>query len=237
MKGKISLRVRIFFSMILLIIFSLVLIVVATYFQYFAQNDDYNNRRLIRKETQVKNHLKNIISKDTAVKFIPENYHSFLEEFNSISTIHKVEFALFSTDGKPLYYSYVDDLENTDHLKLNDTILKNLIKNKASRILEQNINEKGEFQSSYSLLLGDDLKPYLILYFPYFEDLSFSQTELNTFLIRLLQVYSLMLIATIFFAFFLSSFITRPIEKLRSQILNTGLLEKKNTIRIKTKTK
>ena len=62
MKGKISLRVRIFFSMILLTIFSF-LIVVATYFQYFAQNDDYNNRRLIRKETQVKSHLKNIITK------------------------------------------------------------------------------------------------------------------------------------------------------------------------------
>ena len=63
MKGKISLRVRIFFSMILLTIFSLLLIVVATYFQYFAQNDDYKNRRLIRKETQVKIHLKNIIIK------------------------------------------------------------------------------------------------------------------------------------------------------------------------------
>ena len=64
MKGKISLRVRIFFSMILLTIFSLLLIVVATYFQYFAQNDDYNNRRLIRKETQVKSHLKSLSFSD-----------------------------------------------------------------------------------------------------------------------------------------------------------------------------
>ena len=63
MKGKVSLRVRIFFSMILLTIFSLLLIVVATYFQYFAQNDDYNNRRLIRKETQVKSHLKILLPK------------------------------------------------------------------------------------------------------------------------------------------------------------------------------
>ena len=237
MKGKISLRVRIFFSMILLTIFSLLLIVVATYFQYFAQNDDYNNRRLIRKETQVKSHLKNIIIKDTAIKFVPKNYDYFLKEFNPISAIHKVEFALYSLDGKPLYYSYVDDFDETDHLKINDTIIKDLTKNQTTRILEQNINEKGKFQSSYSLLLGDDLKPYLILYFPYFEDLSFSQTELNIFLIRLLQVYSLMLIATIFFAFFLSSFITRPIEKLRSKILKTGLLEKNNRIKIKTKTK
>ncbi len=237
MKGKISLRVRIFFSMILLTIFSFLLIVVATYFQYFAQNDDYNNRRLIRKETQVKSHLKNIITKDTTIKFIPKNYDYFLKDFDPISTIHRVEFALYSLGGKPLYYSYVDDFDETDHLKINDTIIRTLIKNQTTRILEQNVNEKGEFQSSYSLLLGDDLKPYLILYFPYFEDLSFSQTELNIFLVRLLQVYSLMLIATIFFAFFLSSFITRPIEKLRSKILKTGLLEKNNRIKIQTKTK
>ena len=128
MRGKISLRVRIFFSMILLTIFSLLLIVVATYFQYFAQNDDYNNRRLIRKETQVKSHLKNIISKDSELKFIPENYQYFLDEFNSISTIHKVEFALYSLNGKPLYYSYVDDFDETDHLKIDDSILKNLTK-------------------------------------------------------------------------------------------------------------
>ena len=81
------------------------------------------------------------------------------------------------------------------------------------------------------------MKPYLILYFPYFEDLSFSQTELNIFLVRLLQVYSLMLIATIFFAFFLSSFITRPIEKLRSKILKTGLLEKTIGLKLKPKRK
>ena len=159
MKGKISLRVRIFFSMILLTIFSFLLIVVATYFQYFAQNDDYNNRRLIRKETQVKSHLKNIITKDTTIKFIPKNYDYFLKDFDPISTIHRVEFALYSLGGKPLYYSYVDDFDETDHLKINDTIIRTLVKNQTTRILEQNVNEKGEFQSSYSLLLGDDLKP------------------------------------------------------------------------------
>ena len=79
---------------------------------------------MIRKETQVKSHLKNIITKDTTIKFIPKNYDYFLKEFDPISTIHRVEFALYSLDGKPLYYSYVDDFDETDHLKINDTIIK-----------------------------------------------------------------------------------------------------------------
>ena len=52
---------------------------------------------------------------------------------------------------------------------------------------------------------ADELgQPYAILYFPYFEDVSFSTTELNTFLTRVYQISLLMTIITFSFAFLLS---------------------------------
>ena len=62
----VSLRSRIFFSMIVLSIFSLLLILFASYLQYNAQSEDYNLRRLIRKETQVRTHLNYLLRRDLA---------------------------------------------------------------------------------------------------------------------------------------------------------------------------
>ena len=50
--------------MIVLSIFSLLLILFASYIQYKNQSEDYNLRRLIRKETQVIDHLNYLMRRD-----------------------------------------------------------------------------------------------------------------------------------------------------------------------------
>jgi len=149
----ISLRLRIFISMIVLTVFSLVLIIIASYFQYDSQSEEYNLRRLLRKETQVKNHLSYLRDKDASLYLNDKDKQHSQQEFSSIATIHKVEYALFS---------------------------------------------------SYSVLQDNEGSPYAILYFPYFEDISFSTTELNLFLNRVYQVSFLMLVITLSFAFLLA---------------------------------
>ena len=69
-KRKFSLRFRVFYSMILLVVMTSILILGATFYQYYSQSDDYNLRRLERKETQVKNHLSYIIERIFAIKYI-----------------------------------------------------------------------------------------------------------------------------------------------------------------------
>ena len=46
-----------------------------------------------------------------------------------------------------------------------------------SRILEKNNDEIGKFQSSYSVLKDGFGNPYGVLFFPYFEDVSFSENQ------------------------------------------------------------
>jgi len=226
MKGrKISLRSRIFFSMIVLTIFSLLLILFASYLQYNSQSEDYNLRRLFRKETQVKTHLNYLMKRDTAFQKISQIKAYNQQEFSSIAAIHKVEYALFTLTGQPIFYSYAEMGKAEDIYTLSQEVIDDLYQNQSLRLLKQNQAEKGKFQSSYSILADEFGQPYAILYFPYFEDVSFSTTELNTFLTRVYQISLLMTIITFSFAFLLSGFITRPIETLRNKIDKIGLLK------------
>ena len=236
-KRKFSLRFRVFYSMILLVVMTSILILGATFYQYYSQSDDYNLRRLERKETQVKNHLSYILDRENAFNSIEENQSSFYETFESIALIHKVEYALFNMEGTPYFYSYVQAKNFDQDQKLDSNIRDKLLESNRKRIAVQNEEERGRFQSSYSVLFDDQGQPYAILYFPYFEDVSFSSTELNTFLIRLFQIYFFMLIVAIIIAYFISSYMTRPLETIRARIDRTGLLKGNEKIYISNASK
>jgi two-component system nitrogen regulation sensor histidine kinase NtrY len=104
--------------------------------------------------------------------------------------------------------------------------------NPSKKHIENNIDEIGRFQSSYSYLVDSSGDPYAILFFPYFEDVSFSENELNTFLQSLYQIYLLMLVIAIGIAYFISKYVTRSLETLRLQINSTGLLKKNEKIHL-----
>jgi len=236
-RSKFSLRSRVFFSMILLVVMTSLLILGATFYQYYSQSDDYNLRRLERKETQVKNHLSYILDRDDAFNTIGENQLDFYEIFESIALIHKVEYALFSLEGVPYFFSYVKTENMDQDQQLDPKITQELLLNERQRIAIQNEQERGRFQSSYSVLFDTNKQPYAILYFPYFEDVSFSTTELNTFLMRLFQIYFFMLLVAIIIAYFISSYMTRPLETIRARIDRTGLLKGNEKIHISNASK
>ena len=53
-KNKMSLRLRIFISMIFLVFTAILLILGSTYYQYRTESDQYNSYRQERKENQLK---------------------------------------------------------------------------------------------------------------------------------------------------------------------------------------
>ena len=232
MKTKISLRLRIFFFMILLTVTTSILILAATYIQYYSLGDDYNERRLIRKETQVKNHLNYIFNRDSLYHAVDVQKELNYDDFNAIAQIHKVEFSLYHLDGDPLFFSYMLPADAVSAESLEKEKLKALFQEKSKRLALQNENEKGKFQSSLSVLMDDKGEPHLLLYFPYFEDVAFNTSELNTFLYRLYQIYGVMLFVAILLAFFLAQFMTRPLETIRARMDQTGILKGNEKIKI-----
>ena len=235
-QNKMSLRLRIFISMILLVFTATLLVLGSTYYQYRTESDQYNSYRQERKENQLKRQINYIVNKyDLSNNY--DLWDDYQPDFEEITRIHNVEYSIFKSDGKPLFYSYLPLDVISNNYSLDVDFAQMLLSNEEGKFTSENFTDVGKFQSSYSVLKDDLGKKYAILFFPYFQDVSFAESELNVFLSTLYQIYFIMLVVAIVLAYFISRFVTRSIETIRLKIGQAGLLKKNEKIYLKNATK
>ena len=222
--------------MILLVFTATLLVLGSTYYQYRTESDQYNTYRQDRKETQLTKQINYIVSKfDLSNNY--ENWENFKIDFEEITKIHNVEYSIFTLEGKPLFYSYLPLEIISNNYSLDVDFCKMLVSLEGGKITKENTTDVGKFQSSYTVLKDEFGKNYAILFFPYFQDVSFAESELNVFLTTLYQIYFIMLVVAIVLAYFISRYVTRSIETIRLKIGQTGLLKKNEKILLKNATK
>ncbi len=235
-QNKMSLRLRIFISMILLVFTATLLVLGSTYYQYRTESDQYNSYRQERKENQLKRQINYIVNKyDLSNNY--DLWDDYQPDFEEITRIHNVEYSIFKSDGTPLFYSYLPLDVISNNYSLDIDFAQMLLSNEEGKFTSENFTDVGKFQSSYSVLKDDLGKKYAILFFPYFQDVSFAESELNVFLSTLYQIYFIMLVVAIVLAYFISRFVTRSIETIRLKIGQAGLLKKNEKIYLKNATK
>ena len=235
-QNKMSLRLRIFISMILLVFTATLLVLGSTYYQYRTESDQYNSYRQERKENQLKRQINYIVNKyDLSNNY--DLWDNYQPDFEEITRIHNVEYSIFKSDGTPLFYSYLPLDVISNNYSLDVDFAQMLLSNEEGKFTSENFTDVGKFQSSYSVLKDDLGKKYAILFFPYFQDVSFAESELNVFLSTLYQIYFIMLVVAIVLAYFISRFVTRSIETIRLKIGQAGLLKKNEKIYLKNATK
>ena len=235
-QNKMSLRLRIFISMILLVFTATLLVLGSTYYQYRTESDQYNSYRQERKENQLKRQINYIVNKyDLSNNY--DLWNDYQPDFEEITRIHNVEYSIFKSDGTPLFYSYLPLDVISNNYSLDVDFAQMLLSNEEGKFTSENFTDVGKFQSSYSVLKDDLGKKYAILFFPYFQDVSFAESELNVFLSTLYQIYFIMLVVAIVLAYFISRFVTRSIETIRLKIGQAGLLKKNEKIYLKNATK
>ena len=106
LKNKMSLRLRIFISMILLVFTATLLVLGSTYYQYRTESDQYNSYRQERKESQLKRQINYIVNKyDLSNNY--DKWDDYANDFEEITKIHSVEYSIFTIEGSPLFYSYL----------------------------------------------------------------------------------------------------------------------------------
>ena len=235
-KNKMSLRLRIFISMIFLVFTATLLILGSTYYQYRTESDQYNSYRQERKENQLKRQINYLVNKHN----LSDNYDDWGDydnDFDEITKIHSVEYSIFTTQGAPLFYSYLPLDIISNNYSLDKDFANMLVTNEEGKFTSENLTDVGKFQASYSVLKNDAGEKYAILFFPYFQDVSFAESELNVFLSTLYQIYFIMLVVAIVLAYFISRFVTRSIETIRVKIGQTGLLKKNEKIYLNNATK
>ena len=234
---KFSFRTRLFVVMIVMLVVAGLLILGTTSIQYESQRENYHLGRLNRKEIQIKRHIDYLVSKHELLNQPNSVWGSYASDFEKINDIHNVQYSLFSIDGNPLliYHSPLEVIAN-DYI-LDPILLNKIFSSPEGRYLEHYDSDIDKFHASYRLLKDRFQRPYAILFFPYFEDVSFSENELNTFLQNLYQIYILLLVGVIFIAYFLSKFVTRSLETIRVKMGKMGLEKKNEKIHLKNATR
>ncbi len=233
-----SLRLRIFLSMIFLVLIASVLMAAMAIYQYHQEAEDYHKDRLKRKEKTVKDQIAYQLKTKTDYPVKQTNVSLIFKENNFIyelSDVHNLEIKLYDLKGNFLITSNassIKDSTNIDPEKLSDKILSKINESINKRFIDES-HKKGEnVTSSFSYITDGQYKPIAILELPYIQDNQFITRELNAFLGRLAFVYSIVLLIAITLAYFLSKYITKSLNYISEKIYQTRLDKQNKKIEI-----
>lgn len=232
-----SLRVRIFLSMIVLIIVASILLASISIIQFKNEAKEYHQERLERKENAVKEHINYVLS-TTTYPLTTENLNLiFKDKIHELAQIHNIEINIYDLEGNLLKSSK----ESFSVDRVSPPIPKYILKLVRSSIEKRYVDIKTingiKNRSSFTQIKDDRFKPLGVLNLPYLEDDGFYQKELSSFLIRLGQVYSFMLLVAFGLAYFLSSYITKSLKTISDKLNETSLNQKNEKIHLQANSK
>ncbi len=220
---KLSLRVRIFIAMILLVLIASILIAGVTIYQYNEEAHDYHKERLERKEENIRRNIDFVIRETTYPVNTEKIPLIFKDEIYEIADIHQLELNLYDLEGGLLKSSKAS-IEGDSLPKCLSAEILNEISNTASHRFVDKTEKNGKtYQSSYTYITDKKFKPLAILNLPYLEDDEFLNKELNEFLTRLGYAYIFMLLIAVVLAFLLSKYITKSLKTISDKINATRL--------------
>ena len=228
---NISLRIRIFLSMILLVLLASVLILVVTVYQYDEQTKDYNIQRFERKESTTQETIELELKNKTSYLVNTENLAKiFQERIYEISSINKLNISIYDLNGKLLKSSIANAFEKIESKPIPKSTLKELAQNSNHKILKAREEDGIGFQSSFSYINDPKFKRIGILELQFTQDNSEIEQELEEFIYRLSLVYLLMFLIAIALAYFLSSYITQSIKTISDKMQQTRLNKRNEKI-------
>ncbi|MBK0369688.1 sensor histidine kinase [Flavobacterium agrisoli] len=223
--------------MILLIIVASVLLASISIIQFKNEAKEYHQERLERKENAVKEHINYVLATTTYPLKANNLDLIFKDKIHELAQIHNTEINIYSLDGKLLKSSKESFAVDAVAPPIPDYILKLVRSSIEKRFVDIKTRDGVKNRSSYSLIKDEKFKPLGILNLPYVEDDSYYDSELNTFLIRLGQVYSFMLLVAFGLAYFLSTYITKSLKTISDKLSETNLNQKNEMIVLEASSK
>ncbi len=235
--SMLSLRIRIFLSMIVLILIASLLMASISIIQFKNESRQYHQERLERKETAIKEHINYVLSNTTYPLTTANLDLIFKDKIHELAQIHNLEINIYSLDGKLLKSSKASFSIDTISPPIPKYILKLVESSIEKRYVDIKNIDGQKNRASYSQIKDEKFKPLGILNLPYVEDDSFYEDELNNFLVRLGQVYSFMLIIAFALAYFLSTYITKSLKTISDKLSETSLEQKNEKIVLEANSK
>ncbi len=206
-------------------------------FQFKNEAKVYHQEKLDRKEDAIKENINYVLSNTTYPLSANNLSFIFKDKIHELADIHNLEINIYSLKGNLVKSSKATFSVDKVAPPIPKYILKLVQSSIEKRYVDiKNIDGKKN-RSSYSLIKDDKFKPLGILNLPYVEDDSYYEAELSSFLWRLAQVYSFMLLVAFAVAYFLSSYITQSLKTISDKINETSLNQKNEKIVIEANSK
>ena len=217
LKLQLSLRARIFLSMIILIIITFVLTGAVLIYHFQREEEEYHKERLKRKEYAVRSTIDYFLTpyKDGLTdKELPE---MFTDKICEISDIHNLDVAIYSVSGYMLIASNEQMVkEGIVPIKLNPTTLYQVL-NQNHR-LKVNYKDSVEYLSSYSVVYNNNKRPIAIISLPYYYEANTLPNQDLQFIRALGSIYVLLFIGAVVIAYLLSNYITGSLRTIGQRL-------------------
>ena len=225
-----SLRTRIFLSMIVLVLIASVLMASISIIQFKNEARQYHQERLEHKETAIKEHINYVLSNTTYPLTTKNLSWIFKDKIHELAQIHNLEINIYDLNGNLLKSSKSSFSIDSVSPPIPKFILKLVQSSIGKRYVDIKNIDGVKNRSSYSQIKDEKFKPLGILNLPYVEDDGFYEEELQDFLMRLAQVYAFMLLIAFGLAYFLSTYITQSLKTISDKLSDTSLNQKNEKI-------
>jgi len=218
-----SLQLRIFLSMIALVILAAGLLVIVTSYHYKKEAEQLHQDKLERKESAISSHIEYIKRTTTYPVNTQRLADIFKDKIYEIQDIHETVINIYDLKGNLLKSSKASFYKDSIETKIKHEILDSLANSSSKKYVKNFTENNQNYKSSYSYLLDNYFKPIGILNLAYVEDDEFMAKELDDFLNLLLTVNIVILIVAIILALFLSKYITKSLSQISQKIKSTSL--------------
>lgn len=219
LKSK-SLGMRIYLSMVMLIVISLLIIGAFTSYFFKNQNDVYHLSRLQRKEQSVMLALKYFVIDED----IDEVNNSLNKKLVELANINNLDLNIYNEFGVLLYTTIID--EDTKEMLAKETISSAIIDsvvNTVDPIIVEELLDDHTYLSTYFMLENQSGKPMAVVNIPYLKDSRRTSDDMGAFINTLIQVSLLLFVGASLVAFFLSNYITKSLQAVSLRMKETKL--------------
>ena len=225
---RLSLRTRIYISMIALILFSFLITGGVTAYRFNKQNQEYHEKRLTRKESTVVKTVNFLIAQNSLSDSSMHINDLLTKHVMDIAVMNDLDINFFNAKGELLISSHSNYFNKGIFVfDLDEEIINSL--QTQDRYIHSYTADTLSILSTYRPLFspfGDrELLAYLNI--PYFQTDEQITNDLQGFLSTLAQVYGLFFVLAAFFAYFISNYITKSLKTIGDKLKATSI-EKKN---------
>ena len=209
-----SLRQRIYLSMLTLILLSFLGSGVTAYFNFKQQEEEYNMARLSRKELAIQESMRYFLEQTgegyMTTEIVPI---LFSDKICELADVHNLAINMYNLRGDLLISSSPQNVDMLGFpMKIDYTIMKQLSTGNSRAEMAKDIDH-GTYIMAYWYYRDIDGKPIAITNVRY-DKSEIDTNELNQFLIQLTRIYVVLFLGAALLAYVISNYITSSLQKI-----------------------